>query len=565
MAAARFGRWLGAATALFLGALILLPLASFLSLAITPRLFDQGRSWFTLAPLGQAFSGEAVVALWHTALVGAGAGFLAVGTGFLLAWGIERAAPYGKGLWRLLVLLLLLTPTYLLALGVERLVEVGGVLERAGLAAGWLRGVVIGPVGLVLLLGLKGAPFAYLAVGSALPAAGSRIIEAARVHGAGRVRALRLLAGAIAPALWAAFAVVFAEAISDFGIAYTLAAPAHFELSTFYLYAAVDREPIQFPLAAGVGVTIVGLCALAVAIQRRSLRGRGYALLRGGYAPPPPSTKGRVVATVLIGLYFLFALGIPGVGTVSASLLRSLGTATHSFALTLANYRAAVSSGALWSPLAYSGLLAASCATVAVFLATVVARIAQLSRGQLGAFMEQLTLAVLGVPAIVVGAGLILFWNLPFLHALHLALYGTTLLLALGYLVAAVPSGLRLISASLTGMQGNLLEAAQAHGAGWGRRWLKVGLPLLSRPLIYAWLWTFVGILLELPLSSLLFPPGHFPLAVAINRRLEAYEFSVGTAMEVVAVGLAAAFCGLVLLLFRRFAPAGLKAIRVAG
>jgi len=555
----RAGKAAGALAALAVAAVVGLPLLCFLVLAVSPRLFDQGSAWLTVGPLRAALSGEALVALWHTAAVGVGAGILAVLLGGLLAWSIERLAPYGRSLWRALVFVLLLTPSYLLALGVERLVEVGGVLEGAGLPAATARSLAFGPFGLIALLGLKGAPFAYLAVGATLPAAGSRLLEAARVHGGGPLRCARVLVGALAPALWAAFAVAFAETIGDFGIAYTLAAPAHFELSTFYLYAAVDREPIQFPLAAAVGLTLVGLCAVAVILQRRALGNRGFALLRGGFSPPPPpSRRARLGATVLLALYFGLALGVPAFATVTASLLRSLGTATRSFALTLANYRIALAQRPFWSSLAYSALLALCCATAAVALGAAIARLAQGSRGRLAAALEQLTLAALGVPAIVLAAGFILFWNLPILHRLHIALYGTTALLGIGYLAGSLPPAIRLINPALRSIQRSLFDAAAIHGGG---RWRSVGLPLLSRPLLYTWLWSFVGILLELPLSSLLYPPGRYPLAIAINRRLEAYEFSVGTAMEVVAICL----CGLALALFRRLAPAGLRATGVAG
>jgi len=253
---------------------------------------------------------------------------------------------------------------------------------------------------------------------------------------------------------------------------------------------------------------------------------------------------------------------VPAFATLTASLLRSLGTATHAFALTLDNYRIALAQRPFWSSLAYSALLALCCATAAALLGAAIARLAQGSRGRLAAALEQLTLAALAVPAIVLAAGFILFWNLPILHGLHIARYGTTAPLGIGYLAGSLPSAIRLIDPALRSLQRSLFDAAAIHGGG---RWRSVGLPRLSRPLLHTWLWSFVGILLELPLSPLLYPPGRNPLAITTNRRLEAYEFSVGTAMEVVAACLAVCLCGLALALFRRLAPAGLRATGVAG
>ena len=50
-----------------------------------------------------------------------------------------------------------------------------------------------------------------------------------------------------------ALAIVFAESVSDFGVAATLANDAHFPVATYTLYNSVEAFPIQFPVAAAVG------------------------------------------------------------------------------------------------------------------------------------------------------------------------------------------------------------------------------------------------------------------------------------------------------------------------
>lgn len=78
------------------------------------------------------------------------------------------------------------------------------------------------------------------------------------------------------------------------------------------------------------------------------------------------------------------------------------------------------------------------------------------------------------------------------------------------------------------------------------------------------WLYCFAGTLLELPISQLLYPPGSYPLSVAIERRLAGYDFAGGTAMEVVAVLGALLVTGAVLALFRLLAPAGWRRVGVS-
>lgn len=200
------------------------------------------------------------------------------------------------------------------------------------------------------VLGVKGVPFAFLAISAALQGLGSSFEHAARVHGAGRLRGLSLVVPIIAPAIWTSLAIVFAESISDFGVAATLAYDAHFPVATFALYNAVDNTPISFPVAAAIGCTLIGLAAVALFAQRRALQGRSYRVLSGRTRPYVRhrfGPLGQLAAGGAVAAFFLVAIGVPVVGAISASLIRSLGTQLYGFTLTLDNYRRVVTSSEL--------------------------------------------------------------------------------------------------------------------------------------------------------------------------------------------------------------------------
>ena len=76
-----------------------------------------------------------------------------------------------------------------------------------------------------------------------------------------------------------------------------------------------------------------------------------------------------------------------------------------------------------------------------------------------------------------------------------------------------------------------------------------------------AWLLTFCGVLLELPISQLLYPPGSPPASVAIQGNLGNYHFGTGMAQAVVAVAVALVMVALVLGAYRLFAPRGWRRI----
>jgi iron(III) transport system permease protein len=166
-------------------------------------------------------------------------------------------------------------------------------------------------------------------------------------------------------------------------------------------------------------------------------------------------------------------------------------------------------------------------------------------------------LGAVALPAIVLGAGYIFTYNLPLLTGLGIQLYGTLTLLVIGLLAGALPQSSRLLMGSFAQVQDSLLAAARVHGARSGRAWATIMLPLLSGSLLWTWLLMFADRLLELPLASMLYPPGQEPLSVAVTTLINGYDFAGGTATLVIACAGILVIIGVALGLFRLLAPAG--------
>jgi iron(III) transport system permease protein len=249
---------------------------------------------------------------------------------------------------------------------------------------------------------------------------------------------------------------------------------------------------------------------------------------------------------------------VPIFGAIAASLMQGLGTLTGGAGFSLDNYRRALTSPALFQPLQYSALLATITATVTVLLGLVVARLLTSRRGTTSARMlDMLLLTAVALPGIVFAAGYIFAYNLPFINNAGIHLYETTTLLTLAYIATSLPPASRVLFGSVGQVQESLREAARVHGASAPGSWLRVMLPLLARPLLAAWSLTFGGTLLELPVSQLLYPPNNPTVSVGIENALSKYDYSGGTAMEVVAVLFALAVIGVVWGIFQLAAPAG--------
>lgn len=540
---------------------IVAPCVCFLALSVSPRLFAQGSQWFTLSYLQQIFTGATAVAVVNSLWVSAAAAALGLGIGLPIAWLAGRTSLPGRKLVPLGMWLVLLVPSWLPALGWERLVVKDGVLTRFGLGSTFVTHAIMGPFGVVLLLGLRSVPFAYLTITASLAGLGQEFEDAARVHGATRLQSLRLVLPILAPAIWSALAIGFAESISDFGVADTLAYQSHFPLATYQLYTKIGNFPPSFPGAAAIGVVLVASVTLPLALQARALRGRTYAILSGRTRQAVRrqlTRRGAALATGAVGFFFVVAIGAPAVGAVTGSMLADFGASTK---LTFVNYSAVLhqpgASGPILRSLVY-GLVTATLTVVGGFMA---ARMLSKQRSRASYVLDFLLLATVALPGVVFAAGYIFAYNLPFLSSLGVNLYQTTTLLVIAYVASSLPTNARVLVGAVSQVQPSLHDAARAHGAGAARAWARGVLPTVSRPIVMAWLFTFCGIFLELPISQLLYSPGSPPLSVAINFNLSQYHFGIGMAQAVIAVGVALGVVCLTLLAYRLLAPAGWRRI----
>jgi iron(III) transport system permease protein len=548
---------------------ILVPCASSLILTISPHLFDQqavgqGPQWFTLTYLRQAFSGTTAVAITNSLWVSGAAAALGLAVGFPIAWLANRTTLPGHRFVAGSMWLVLLLPSWLPALGWERIVQPDGVMYRLGLDWPWVTHLIMGPFGVVMLLGLRSVPFTYLAVTAGLAGLGQEFEDAARVHGAGRAATLRLIWPMLAPAIWSALAINFAEAISDFGVAATLAYNSNFSLATYQLYAAINNFPPSFPAASAMGVLLVAAVAIPLALQARALRGRSYQMLSGRTRQAVRrrlSPRGKTAAVSGMGLFYIVALGVPGFGAVSASLLGDYG---GSFSITLVNYKALFHQADQLGPLERSigyGVVSASVTVVGGFIA---AWLLAQRRQKSSRLLDFMLLAAVALPSVVFGAGYIFAFNLPLWSRLGVNLYQTATLLVIAYTASSLPTNARVLVGAVSQLQPSLRDAARTHGAGELMAWARGVLPVVSRPITMAWLLTFCGVFLELPLSQLLYAPSNPPASVAIQDNLSNYHFGEGMAQSVLAVGIAFAAVGLVLGGYRLLAPAGWRRIGAA-
>jgi iron(III) transport system permease protein len=241
--------------------------------------------------------------MFNTLWLGIAVAVIGALTGAVLAVLLVRTSLPGKALFDGLVWVTLFTPSYLVALAWELLFSRGGFIDTTivPLPDGVVT-TIFSPVGLTILLVLRLFPFSFLAVRAALGGLGSEYEEAGRMVGAGTLRCwLRINGPLLAPALFAGGLIIFAEAISDYGTAATIAQQAGFNLVTYELYAAINNEPVDFAMSA------------ALLVQARLLRARSYQVITGRTRQARPALLGRWrwPLTAALGVFFFVALGLP--------------------------------------------------------------------------------------------------------------------------------------------------------------------------------------------------------------------------------------------------------------
>ncbi|HEV2427289.1 MAG TPA: ABC transporter permease subunit, partial [Acidimicrobiales bacterium] len=443
--------------------LIIAPVGCFLLLAVSPRLFGQGPQWFTLTYVRQAFAGNTGQGIFNSLWVSATVAIVSVSLATALAWLIHRTNVWGRRLWAVTMWVLLLMPTWMMTLGWQDLLEPYGAAHAAGIDTNWVYGEFFGPLGIVIVLTAAALPFAYFIVAAGLQGLGPEYEDAARIHGGGRVRTAATVLPMIAPALFSALAISFAETISDFGVADTLGYHAHFPLATFTLYSAISNFPANFSVAAVIAVVLILSTVPPIALQSRVMRrSKSYAILSGRTRVPRRrefTPRGRVLASVGIGVVMAVALGVPVLGAVAGSFVQNLGDAVGpSVHFTLTYYRQAfnpsIVNNGLGSPLLLSNQLGLVVATLTGVLAVVLARRLIASHG---GWSQRLTdvflLGTVAIPGVVLGVGYIFFYNLPFISNNVVNIYKTLPLLMLALVANAVPGQTRFLAGPVSQLQ----------------------------------------------------------------------------------------------------------------
>jgi len=539
-----------------------LPLLLVLVQAVVPGLFDLTAQSTapSLAPLARALSSSRVAeSVLHSLELAATTCVSATMLGGVFALLAQRCNLPFRRFIAVLPWLVFLTPSYLKALAWVLLMSPGGYLVQLGVLPPDVIRAFFGLPGLVFVQTLNLFPLATFVIGSAMAGLGSEYEDAARMAGARPLRIwLRINGPLLMPAIALSLIAIFAEVLSDFGMASTIARVANFRVLTYDIYAAASQYPVDFPMA-GSQALILLLLVLAVVTGDRLLRRRADPRLISGR-----SKSMRVldlgkwrwpVPGVMLAVATL-ALFLPLAAIIVRAFTRTLGGGLAWSNVSDGNLLTALTVGSDANTALLRSLAYACCtAIVACLGALVLAVELDRSRTVLKPLVLGLSLGAVAIPGIVLGFGYILMWNrLPVFRDWPFPHYGAGSLLVTGYVAAALPYCLVIIMGAIGQLAPSLSEAARLHGAGRLERLWRITLPLVLLAVATAFLLTLIRTVFELPISQMLIPQSGPPVPPMVTNLFGHDQDGLGSALSLVSMVIAGGGAGLVWLAFSRFA-----------
>jgi iron(III) transport system permease protein len=446
-----------------------------------------------------------------------------VSVGFVVAYTVTRGPRWLRMPLRVVSLLPLVAPSYILGVA---LIILGG---RQGLF-NQLLGTdvrIFGWPGVILGQALTHFPLCYLMIESVLASLDPNLEDSASDLGAGPFTVLRTLTvPLIAPGLVKAALMTFALSIADFATPTVLGGGLPF-LAQDALLLVIGAE-FNLRMASVLSVFLVVPSLVVFLVHQRALGHRSYTTVtgRGGRAEPRPLGPALGIPLVGLALGVVVAVLLPVAVIVLGAFTRLVGINNE---LTLENFENLRATRSVLFSLQMAAVSALVVAVVGVLLGYVLAR-HQFPGRRLVEFVALLGFAI---PGTVLGIGYVLAFN-----DAPLKLTGTFWILVAScsfhYLAVAVEAGM----GKLAQIDPSLEEASADLGAGFLTTFRRIVLPLMGTAFVAGLVYAFLNSMLTLSAVVFLISPGRETASSVIFHFARMGELGLASAVSVLLIGL---------------------------
>jgi iron(III) transport system permease protein len=461
--------------------------------AMADRLLD-GKIW-GLACLGGPVN---CGVFWNTLLLATSTATAATVLGLCFALIVTRTGFPAKRAMRLLTVLPIITPPFVIGLGLILIFGRSGVVNQLvesffGIQLGrWIYGFN----GVFLAQVFSFTPTAFLVLIGVVEGISPSMEEASQTLRASRMRTFRAVTlPLMIPGLANAWLVVFVESLADFGNPIVLGG-SYGVLSTEIFFAVVGAQQ-DFGRAAVLAaiMLVVGLCAFllqrAVVGKRSyvSVTGKGDAGLQQGLPRPVKIVAFAVAIPWAILTVTVYTMAMAGafVRVWGRDWTPTLSHFQRAFAIEWAADGRMLFSGGAWHSLFTTIQLAAIAAPITAAIGLLAAWVLTRQRFAGRTALEFSLMLTFAVPGTVIGVAYILTYNVP-----PLEITGTAMILIACFVFRNLPVGVRSGVAAMSQLDKSLDEAAITLRASTFRALTTVVLPLLKPAIVTALVYSFV-------------------------------------------------------------------------
>jgi thiamine transport system permease protein len=491
---------LAAIPAMFLGYFFAYPLLAIVWRGIAPDGVP-GLDPFLEVLGSSSLRGVAWFTLWQAAL----STLLTLAVGLPTAYVFARFRFPGKGLLRAAATVPFVLPTLVVGTAFIALIGPGGALGVD--LKGTVAAILIAHVFYNYAIVVRG-------VGSFWEQIDPGIEDAARTLGASRWRVFReITLPLLSPAIVSAASLVFLFTFTSFGVVLVLGDLQHATLEVEIWRQTANL--LRLDIAAALAIMqLIGVGTLLIFYGRyQQRRSREIALRPASGGARPIRTSGeRLLVTATISFMVLF-LG----GPIAVLIVRSFRTGDG---FGVENYAGLADRGGpgLFIPateaIGNTVRFAVVATLIAITIGAMAAATVAYSRGRLAWVFDAALMVPLGTSAVTIGFGFLIALDRP------VDLRTSLLLVPIAHALVAIPFVVRTSLPVMRSVQHRLREAAAVLGAGPGRVWREVDLPIISRALLVGAAFAFAISAGEFGATAFIARPGAATVPIAIFRLL---------------------------------------------
>ena len=454
-------------------------------------------TWFTrmttpdVWSLACTYSSQSCGVFWNSFFLAVLCGISTTILGLVFALMGERRGFFGQynpGWLRALALLPIITPPFVLGLGLLLLFGRQGILTQGiemifNVELGrWIYGLD----GVLLAQTFAFTPIAYMIIRGAVQALAPSLEEAAQTLGSNHKRTFWTVTfPLLLPALGNSFLIGFIESLADFGNPILLG--ESFKVFSTEIYFAIVGAQLDPGRAAALSFLLLFLAMIAFYIQHSVVGKKNYVTVggKGDGGIPMALPKGVRRAGLLIGIPWILLTAVIYLFALSGGFVNNWGI---DYTPTLAHFAKAFGwesgvGGLIWSGTAWHSLwttmkLALIAAPITALIGLLTAYILARTEFKGRDAFEFGNLITFAVPGTVLGVSYILAFNLP-----PFELTGTASIIVLSFIFRNLPVSVRAGLSSFKQIDKSFDEASLMLGASTKNTLMRITLPLL-RPAI---------------------------------------------------------------------------------